>query len=415
MMRKKLRTLEVRRPTIWVLAAAVLLAVPAGAVAKPGTAGHDAASSWPAGWSAGSVASGTGFSQLGASVRVREVQRKLNRLGYGAGKVDGLFGPATDRAVRRFQSGRALAADGIVGPRTLGQLRAGSKRLERLLDTGTGFSKPGGSARVRGLQRTLNRLGFGAGKVDGLFGPVTARAVGRFQAEHGLAVDAIAGPQTLRRLPTRTESVKEPGSRTPRQSREPRPQPADRLPPAPHPRSAPLRAPWEGQPLVATAATIFVLTLIAVLIGWAILVLLRRRPSRTAPAAPPPAGRPQPAPPPIERVGARVLLSPRQRSANGVDTVDVELRLFAESDGRHWEAEVSDPHLTAVAVAVDDLEDRIRELVVPERLPTVAAALSNEGINVRSTYLEEVSFVVELTREVERELLKARLRPNGTA
>jgi hypothetical protein len=51
--------------------------------------------------------------------------------------------------------------------------------------------------------------------------------------------------------------------------------------------------------------------------------------------------------------------------------------------------------------------------VVPEGLPRVVAALKEQGVDVRSHYLEEVSFVVELARDVERELLKA--RPNGAA
>ena len=35
---------------------------------------------------------------------------------------------------------------------------------------------------------------------DGAFGPVTRRAVRRFQRSHGLTVDGIAGPATLRAL-----------------------------------------------------------------------------------------------------------------------------------------------------------------------------------------------------------------------
>ncbi len=50
---------------------------------------------------------------------VRELQRKLNALGFDAGREDGLFGPRTDAAVREFQRNVAHEADGIVGHETL--------------------------------------------------------------------------------------------------------------------------------------------------------------------------------------------------------------------------------------------------------------------------------------------------------
>jgi len=47
---------------------------------------------------------------------VRALQRKLNALGFDAGKQDGLFGPATEGAVREFQRNVGDEPDGIVGP-----------------------------------------------------------------------------------------------------------------------------------------------------------------------------------------------------------------------------------------------------------------------------------------------------------
>jgi N-acetylmuramoyl-L-alanine amidase len=57
---------------------------------------------------------------------VRELQVKLNALGFDAGREDGLFGPRTDAAVRDFQRNVGEDPDGIVGPDTLvalGRLR----------------------------------------------------------------------------------------------------------------------------------------------------------------------------------------------------------------------------------------------------------------------------------------------------
>ncbi|NNE11926.1 MAG: hypothetical protein HKN41_06720 [Ilumatobacter sp.] len=53
---------------------------------------------------------------------------------------------------------------------------------------------------VAELQAGLARIGFDSGRVDGIFGPATARAVEDFQHNSGLYVDGVCGPSTVRAL-----------------------------------------------------------------------------------------------------------------------------------------------------------------------------------------------------------------------
>jgi N-acetylmuramoyl-L-alanine amidase len=54
---------------------------------------------------------------------VRDLQRRLNRLGFDTGHVDGVFGHETFEALREFQLNTGLAVDGIAGPSTIDVLR----------------------------------------------------------------------------------------------------------------------------------------------------------------------------------------------------------------------------------------------------------------------------------------------------
>ena len=70
---------------------------------------------------------------------------------------------------------------------------------------GTGYVRPGGSRRVRDVQRRLTQIGYRPGPVDGLFGPRTEAATRWFQYKHGLPTSGRVGRLTLAVLHARSD------------------------------------------------------------------------------------------------------------------------------------------------------------------------------------------------------------------
>lgn len=178
------------------------------------------------------LAFGSGYTDAHVAQAVRALQRRLADLGYTPGPIDGRYGPFTEGAVIRFQATNGLVPDGLAGPRTMAALAS----AKLVLRPGDGYVA-GGSAPVKALQRHLAAAGFPPGPIDGRFGPLTERAVTRFQTARRLHVDGIAGPQTLGRLRRATQ-----------RTAGPRPRPR----PAPHPTRP--RAPSPPTPTTSTPA-----------------------------------------------------------------------------------------------------------------------------------------------------------------
>ena len=109
-----------------------------------------------------------------------------------------MFGPTTADAVRRFQGDRGIHVDGECGDQTWSALvEAGYHLGDRLLYQRHPMLR---GEDVLELQSQLGALGFDAGRVDGIFGPDTARALEEFQVNSGIAADGIAGPDTIAAL-----------------------------------------------------------------------------------------------------------------------------------------------------------------------------------------------------------------------
>ncbi len=130
---------------------------------------------------------------LGASGdAVRRAQRALRRTPNLGLTVDGQFGSLTEAAVKGFQTGAGLVADGIVGPLTWDALPNGGP-MPTLAEGSHGLV-------VARLQNVLTNGAGGQwpapGPIDEHFGPLTKAAVEGFQAWAGVAADGVVGDQT---------------------------------------------------------------------------------------------------------------------------------------------------------------------------------------------------------------------------
>jgi N-acetylmuramoyl-L-alanine amidase len=119
---------------------------------------------------------------------IDELQVTLARLGFDCGRPDGIYGPATARAVQTFQRNIGVTADGICGADTIRALRINSRQ------TGDGP----GVATLRELVR-LSTVEGGSGDlrlVVGQFGGLSSlsRQVARALRQRGANVVSTDEP-----------------------------------------------------------------------------------------------------------------------------------------------------------------------------------------------------------------------------
>ena len=130
---------------------------------------------------------------------MRDLQRRLARVGHPVQPaIIGTYCATTRAAVERFQEARGLKVSGVCDEITwLALVEAGWSLGDRLLKL-TSPNLRGDD--VSALQAALCRLGFDAGRVDGIFGARTAGALLEFQRSCGMPGDGVCGPETLRFL-----------------------------------------------------------------------------------------------------------------------------------------------------------------------------------------------------------------------
>lgn len=128
---------------------------------------------------------------------VKEVQRRLKNWGYYLGNVDGIYGPATVKAVKSFQKKNGLSADGICGKATYAAL--GMNDSVRVLENGDKDAPSGGQSGSGASDYTssdlylLARCIYGEARGESYTGQVAVGAVVLNRVESSQFPNTVSG------------------------------------------------------------------------------------------------------------------------------------------------------------------------------------------------------------------------------
>ncbi len=124
------------------------------------------------------------FGQHGEVVRI--LQKKLNKLAYYDDNIDGDYGILTEYALKKFQADHHVTITGQADEPTLLALISAEKEkhLNRLKEL-SGSVYPGmHSEDVEIVQESLLYFGYYEGEIDGIYGPLTKKALETAEEKH---------------------------------------------------------------------------------------------------------------------------------------------------------------------------------------------------------------------------------------
>lgn len=122
---------------------------------------------------------------------VKELQRRLKQWGYYSGAVDGVYGPATVKAVKYFQQKNGLKADGIAGKATFEAL--GMNESAKALEGNKGSSNSSSSNYTSSDLYLLAKCIYAEARGESYTGQVAVGAVILNRVKSSKFPNTIAG------------------------------------------------------------------------------------------------------------------------------------------------------------------------------------------------------------------------------
>ncbi len=140
---------------------------------------------------------------------VKQLQTRLQTLGYYTDEITGTFNSATRTALKTFQKKMGINTDGVATPDvqtilySASAISSGDTVTPTPVVTAT-IAPPSATVRkgdegedVERMQTRLQHLGYYQGKIDGNYGDATYQAVVAFQTKNSLKADGICGSATI--------------------------------------------------------------------------------------------------------------------------------------------------------------------------------------------------------------------------
>lgn len=129
---------------------------------------------------------------------IRSAQQQLKTDGYYTGPIDGVYGPMTQAAIKKYQSDKNLTVTGRLDKQTRGDLGMSTSGQASRSATETGAMSS--SATVSAAQRAMQQKGFYSGSIDGKMTSETRSAIREYQKNSNLNVTGDLDQGTLSSL-----------------------------------------------------------------------------------------------------------------------------------------------------------------------------------------------------------------------